>query len=79
MRHSMNVAGATSTSMNGIVLLTGTVAGPSDIEEAQKLVEQSEQAVGRWRAKAAVAGATVGSTAANPLRGVTAQPGNPLR
>jgi hypothetical protein len=46
---------------------------------AQKLVEQSEQAVGRWRAKAAVAGATVGSTAANPLRGVTAQPGNPLR
>ena len=46
---------------------------------AQKLVEQSEQAVGRWRAKAAVAGATVGSTAANPLRGVTAQPGTPLR
>ena len=46
---------------------------------AQKLVEQNEQTVARWRAKAAVAGATVGSTAANPLRGVTAQPGNPLR
>ena len=46
---------------------------------AQKLVEHNEQAVGRWRAKAAVAGATMESTAANPLRGVTAQPGNPLR
>jgi len=36
----MPEAAIKSTSMNGIVLLTGTVAGPSDIEEAQKLVEQ---------------------------------------
>ena len=37
---AMPDAQITATTMNGIVLLTGTVAGPSDIEEAQKLVEQ---------------------------------------
>ena len=46
---------------------------------AQRLVERNEQVAGKWRAKTAAAAATVGSTAANPLRGVTAQPGNPLR
>ena len=46
---------------------------------AQKPVERNERVVGRWRVKAAVAGATEVETAANPLRGVTAQPGNPLR
>lgn len=37
---AMPEAAITATTMNGIVLLTGTVAAPSDIEEAQKLVEQ---------------------------------------
>lgn len=46
---------------------------------AQKLVEQDEQADGKWRAKTAAAAAIAGNTAANPLRGVTAQQGNPLR
>ena len=40
LKLAMPDAAITSTTMNGIVLLTGTVAGPSDIEEAQKLVEQ---------------------------------------
>lgn len=40
LKLAMPEAAITSTSMNGIVLLTGTVSGPSDIEEAQKLVEQ---------------------------------------
>ncbi len=40
LRLAMPEAAITATPMNGIVLLTGTVAGPSDIEEAQKLVEQ---------------------------------------
>ena len=40
LRLAMPEAAITSTTMNGIVLLTGTVLGPSDIEEAQKLVEQ---------------------------------------
>lgn len=46
---------------------------------AQRMVEEDEGAVGRWRAKAAAAGGTVGNAQPNPLRGVTAQPGNPLR
>lgn len=45
---------------------------------AQKLVEPNPQAVGRWRAKAA-GGVPEAEAASNPLRGVTAQPGNPLR
>ena len=40
LKLAMPEAAITATTMNGIVLLTGTVAGPSDIEEAQKLVEQ---------------------------------------
>lgn len=40
LKLAMPEAAITSTTMNGIVLLTGTVAAPSDIEEAQKLVEQ---------------------------------------
>ena len=39
LKLAMPEAGITSTTMNGIVLLTGTVADPSDVEEAQKLVE----------------------------------------
>jgi len=46
---------------------------------AQRMVEDDEGAVGRWRAKAAAAGGTGGNAQPNPLRGVTAQPGNPLR
>jgi hypothetical protein len=46
---------------------------------AQRMVEGSERAVGRWRAKAAAPAETSVEAAANPLRGVTAQPGNPLR
>lgn len=40
LKLTMPEAAIKSTTMNGIVMLTGTVAGPSDIEEAQKLVEQ---------------------------------------
>ena len=40
LKLAMPEAQIRSTTMNGIVLLTGTVAAPSDIEEAQKLVEQ---------------------------------------
>lgn len=40
LKLAMPEAAITATTMNGIVLLTGTVASPSDIEEAQKLVEQ---------------------------------------
>ncbi|KRB86122.1 secretion system protein [Sphingomonas sp. Root710] len=40
LKLAMPDAAIRSTTMNGIVLLTGTVASPSDIEEAQKLVEQ---------------------------------------
>ena len=40
LKLAMPEAQITATTMNGIVLLTGTVAAPSDIEEAQKLVEQ---------------------------------------
>jgi pilus assembly protein CpaC len=40
LKLAMPEAAITSTTMNGIVLLTGTVTSPSDIEEAQKLVEQ---------------------------------------
>ena len=46
---------------------------------AQRMVEGSERAVGRWRAKAAASAEASSESAANPLRGVTAQPGNPLR
>jgi hypothetical protein len=46
---------------------------------AQRMVEGSERAVGRWRAKAAASPEASSEAAANPLRGVTAQPGNPLR
>ncbi len=46
---------------------------------AQRMVEGSERAVGRWRAKAAASAEASSEAAANPLRGVTAQPGNPLR
>lgn len=40
LKLAMPEATITATTMNGIVLLTGTVAAPSDVEEAQKLVEQ---------------------------------------
>ncbi|KKC24404.1 type II and III secretion system protein family protein [Sphingomonas sp. SRS2] len=40
LKLAMPEAAITATTMNGIVLLTGTAAAPSDIEEAQKLVEQ---------------------------------------
>jgi pilus assembly protein CpaC len=40
LKLAMPEAAITATTMNGIVLLTGTVAAPSDVEEAQKLVEQ---------------------------------------
>jgi hypothetical protein len=46
---------------------------------AQRMVEGSDRAVGRWRAKAATSAEASSEAAANPLRGVTAQPGNPLR
>lgn len=46
---------------------------------AQRMVEGSDRALGRWRAKAAASEEALGDAAANPLRGVTAQPGNPLR
>jgi hypothetical protein len=46
---------------------------------AQRMVEGSERAVGRWRAKAAASAEASSEAVANPLRGVTAQPGNPLR
>lgn len=53
LRLAMPEAAITSTTMNGIVLLTGTVGGPSDIEEAQKLVEkfvgEGTQVVNRLR------------------------------
>jgi pilus assembly protein CpaC len=40
LKMAMPEAAITATTMNGIVLLTGTVAAPTDIEEAQKLVEK---------------------------------------
>ncbi len=40
LKLAMPEAQITATTMNGIVLLTGTVAGPSDVEEAQLLVSQ---------------------------------------
>ncbi len=40
LKLAMPEAAITATTMNGIVLLTGTVAAPSDVEEAQKLVEK---------------------------------------
>jgi len=46
---------------------------------AQRMVEGSEKAVGRWRAKTTAPAETSVEATANPLRGVTAQPGNPLR
>ena len=46
---------------------------------AQRMVEGSDRAVGRWRAKATAPVEASGEVASNPLRGVTAQPGNPLR
>lgn len=55
-------------------------ASPKLRSPAQRMVEGSERAVGRWRAKATASEESAsGDTAANPLRGVTAQPGNPLR
>ena len=55
-------------------------ASPKLRSPAQRMVEGSERAVRGWRAKAAAAEESAsGDTAANPLRGVTAQPGNPLR
>lgn len=66
---------------------TTAVEGPSDDRRdgsklrspAQRMVEGSERAVGRWRAKAAAPAEASSEAVANPLRGVTAQPGNPLR
>lgn len=46
---------------------------------AQRMVEGSQQAAGRWRAKAHASEEASAGTTPNPLRGVTAQPGNPLR
>jgi pilus assembly protein CpaC len=40
LKLAMPEAHITATTMNGIVLLTGTVAAPTDIEEAEKLVEK---------------------------------------
>lgn len=40
LKLAMPEAAITATTMNGIVLLTGAVASPADVEEAQKLVEQ---------------------------------------
>ena len=53
--------------------------GPKLRSPAQRMVEGSERAVGRWRAKASALGEAPAEAPANPLRGVTAQPGNPLR
>ena len=65
---------------------TGVEGSPDDrrdgsklLSPAQRMVEGSERAVGRWRAKAAASAEASNAAAANPLRGVTAQPGNPLR
>jgi len=40
LKLAMPEAAITATTMNGIVLLTGAVAAPSDIEEAEKLVQK---------------------------------------
>ncbi|TZG29672.1 type II and III secretion system protein family protein [Sphingomonas montanisoli] len=40
LKLAMPEADIKATTMNGIVLLTGTVASPSDVEEAEKLVEK---------------------------------------
>ncbi|MDB5686580.1 MAG: secretion system protein [Rhizorhabdus sp.] len=40
LKLAMPDAAITATTMNGIVLLSGTVAAPTDIEEAQKIVEK---------------------------------------
>ncbi|RVT93347.1 type II and III secretion system protein family protein [Sphingomonas crocodyli] len=40
LKLAMPDADIKATTMNGIVLLTGTVAAPADVEEAQKLVEK---------------------------------------
>lgn len=39
LRLAMPEANITSTPMNGLVLLTGTVGAPADVEEAQRLVQ----------------------------------------
>jgi pilus assembly protein CpaC len=39
LKLAMPDAAITATPMNGLVLLTGTVAGPGDVEEAQRLVQ----------------------------------------
>jgi pilus assembly protein CpaC len=39
LKLAMPDAAITATPMNGLVLLTGTVAGPEDVEEAQRLVQ----------------------------------------
>jgi len=84
-------AGSTTTPQGGFVRAAGPVGaaegdGRADDREtskfrspAQKFVERNEPSAGRWRAKAAAVGGAGVDTAANPLRGVTAQPGNPLR
>lgn len=71
---------------SGPVEATEGAASPGDRREgaklrspAQRMVEGSDRAVGRWRAKATASGDSSAESAANPLRGVTAQPGNPLR
>ncbi|HEY0115415.1 MAG TPA: type II and III secretion system protein family protein [Allosphingosinicella sp.] len=50
---AMPEANITATPMNGLVLLTGTVAAPSDVEEAQRLVQafvgEGTQVVSRLR------------------------------
>ena len=40
LKLAMPESAITATTMNGIVLLTGTVAAPTDIEEAEKLVQK---------------------------------------
>lgn len=75
-----------------VVRISAPVGGSADVPReqtrqagmkyrspGQRMVEEDEGTAGRWRAKAAAAGGTGGSAPANPLRGVTAQPGNPLR
>jgi pilus assembly protein CpaC len=51
---AMPDAAIRTTSMNGLVLLTGTVASPSDVEEAQRLVQafvgEKTQVVSRLKA-----------------------------
>jgi pilus assembly protein CpaC len=51
---AMPDASIRTTSMNGLVLLTGTVASPSDVEEAQRLVQafvgEKTQVVSRLKA-----------------------------